>query len=291
MPPEAQAYYLPVLTFLNRANDAHTILPFENYMHSYVMGLDCDDFTIILPEIPSLVHLRGFIEDRIAESIITCTAYCMLLSNSLGAQARFFSLDEMLYKIASIQREINIQNRAAHLVEDLAVRAQVREQHKKGLVLDLGLAGQVFAIPELVYFLFQQVISNAFKASFGAYHLQRKEPDKPIAPGYEGMGMLEEPRVEISLARQDVSFVKVVVQDNGMGVPQNMLGRLIATTDEERLGCFSEIQVSNGSSTALFPFLVDLMGFEMFMQSEGIGRGFRTELLLPVDMNTRNSDR
>jgi signal transduction histidine kinase len=289
MPEEKRQYYFPVMLFLSRASNSHTILPFEKYFTTYLNELrfKANRGISVLDEMPFIggMHtLRGFVEERIAESIKTCEAYCTLLSNSLGSYHRFFSLSEMLTTISLVIREVSIHKTGGMLM-NLGSLGKIRDQHKKGLRLDLDPVGEILGIPPLAYFLIHQVISNAFKASFTAYTEQRLYGNSKLPAD---MPELPKPRVDISLTRVDSEFIRVMITDNGIGVPQGELGRLFGDPSQ-RLHTFIHFTPSNGSSTVLFPFMADLIGVDMAFTSDGIGKGLSAELLFPVDLAMRTS--
>jgi len=240
-----------------------------------------------MPYIGGISSMRGFIEGRIAESIKTCEAYCALLSNSLGSYTRFFSLEEMVTTIAVVQKEVSIHSIGGMFLRTKSM-SKVRDQHNSGVHLDLRPVGEVLGIPALAYFLIHQIVSNAFKASFRIAAHQQKYDSNSLPEGYANLPTIKKPRVDISLTRESTEFVKLIISDNGMGVPQGELGRLFGDPSQ-RLSVFTHIVASNRSSTALFPFMADLIGVDMTFTSDGVGKGFSAELLFPVDLAMRSA--
>ncbi|HIH22400.1 TPA: hypothetical protein HA238_01600 [Candidatus Micrarchaeota archaeon] len=304
MSPNSRAYYLPVLVFLSRASNSHSILPFMKYLGEYAADLSISERRNIQRENAS-PSFRGFIKERIAESLRICEAYRALMSNSLDSSMRFFSLGEILHSILNIQRQLSEYNRGEP------------ELHRKGVSFIPEPTGDIFGIPSLAYFLIHQVISNAFKATFVVRHAL-KQNGRTLSKEYSGMPELDDPRITVSLNSSSVDSVAIAVCDNGIGVPEGRLGELVAVNWEsvyfgtenmamlktiagvlgdaserrEYLRAFNAFTVSAGSSVSLFPFISDLLGVDMVLSSSGIGKGFRAEIVFPVDLalKTREQD-
>lgn len=292
MSQENRAYYLPVLIFLSRASNSHSILPFMKYLGEYAAALSVSERRKTQRWESTSPSFHGFIKERIAESLRICEAYRALMSNSLDSSMRFFSLGEILHSILTVQRQLSEYNRGES------------ELHRKGVSFIPEPTGDIFGISSLAYVLLHQVISNAFKATFGASEAQKCGILSKEYPE------LTDPRITVSINSSSVDSVTVVVCDNGIGVPEGRLGELVEVNWKsvysgtenmamlqsiagvsgdsfkygEYLRAFEAFTVSAGSSVSLFPFISDLLGVDMVLSSAGIGKGFSAEMVFPVDL-------
>jgi hypothetical protein len=300
MSEEARAYYQPVLIFIWRASDAHTVVPFLKYADMYYGHLDEPANGNYVRPFGTLDRLRGFAEERISDSIATCESYACLLSSSFDSFARVFDIGSLASEVFHAQRGVSQHNWPSPYPHGVTIRGGTKdwERHEKkydamshrwnkmhkDATLEIGQPGSVSAIKPLLHFLLSQIISNAFKASFGAAGLRISHKEKAngyLDEAYKEIELPAKPFVRMSIDRISAGEIGIVVEDNGIGIPAEKLEAVFSPG--EHYGTFFNIRVSNGNSTKILPFIADLTGITIEVSSE-LGKGTKFDLTIPTSM-------
>ncbi|MCX6769818.1 MAG: ATP-binding protein [Candidatus Micrarchaeota archaeon] len=277
MSKENKRYYSHVLTFLSRANDAHTIIPFDKHITAYITRLQTCEARLGGEPVPSnamepyfgtFAKMKGFVEARIVASIEICRGYIALLTNSMNSSIEAIDIGALIYSALNSQKdasrvrigtpgnkgedffkreiekkrrefeaagkdlggkdnlEWNTVNDVLEKRQDMIVKKEndkLRKLYNKNVEFDLSNPGVVYNILPLARFAIENVIQNLFKASFTAY----LDNVKFIGREYQNAA-IQKPKVKVSCTRKDAGTVVVRMEDNGIGITMERLGKVIA---------------------------------------------------------------
>ena len=331
MSKENKRYYSHVLTFLSRANDAHTIIPFDRHIMAYMVRLQTYEelgggpvpSNAMEPYFGTFAQMKGFVEARIAASIEICRGYIALLTNSMSSSIEAIDIGAVIYSALNSQKDASrsrietpgkkgydffegesnkkrLEMGAGgkdmegkdHLEWNRVIDAlwkrqgmiikkehdKLRKLYNKNVEFESSNPGVVYNILPLARFAIENVIQNLFKASSAAY----LDNVKFTGSEYQNAA-IQKPKVKVSCTRKDAGTVVVRMEDNGIGITMERLGKVIAGKDR---GVFKNyIMCSNSTTMRLLPFIADLTGMEITISSPGIGKGTVFEFGIPVDIS------
>ena len=287
MPAESRAYYGPLLKFLALSNDAHTGVPFVMDVVSYYNYCSTAEHAAALgkpyshddPVFDSPFEHKAFVEEKIMAAVRRCDAYKCLLSTGLDSQIELFNLGSLIGEVLTMERIEAMSYSVRNLSGPKQRLALTKDYFYAHAAQNIHPIGYPSNIKPLVHFLMENLVSNAFKASFGA--AARFDKIEQVYPQYSGC-ITREPHVEVKVFRKNDTEIAVVISDNGIGIPKEKLPALFDSDEKPRI--FKSFQYSNGSTTELIPFIADLTGISIRFTSN-VGQGTTVELTIPVSLH------
>lgn len=283
IPQGSRDYYKSVLIFVSRSSEPHSVAPFVDYLGHIRDVLEYRKLSGEIRHIApfaSLQEYKTFVSERVGDSIETCRSYLALLSNSLDSFVQGADINGMLGKIFSIQRTVAVIKSAT----------TDRGTGTDNIEYLCGQAGKSSFAPgdlpktenvgPILYWFFQQVISNAFKASLvlDSFSRARDLEFKHLGEEYASVSSLSDPMVKVTTNALSSGKALVSIEDNGIGIPRSLLPAIFSS--EIHHGVFYRCIPSNGSSTCIMPFVADLTGTEIEVRSE-VGRGTKFLIAVP----------
>ena len=302
LPDESRKELVPTLTFISRASDAHSILPFMTYMRNLGWWLRGSKYGYPQAFFEDISQFKQFISERIAQSREEKKSYSGLLSRGMDCVDGPFDIVSMVGNILHIQKKVaamRLPNHAHNLVSAahiaFANHCELPAGRARALYMTRLDKAEFFATQTIartlseVYdsrinvlappgkiecigrapfasFLFNQVISNSLKATFGAAEKQKMDGGNRnfMYKDYLDLPPID-PRITIRISKTQ-SHAIVSISDTGMGMSKEMLGRLFVEIGY--VAGFTNIKDGNHVSLSTFPHVADLADIEIHVESK-----------------------
>jgi len=277
---EMPDYYRLLKIFLSRASDAHTVLPYSLYLYDYANSLAINE-TDKWPYQSRSNHI-DFIGNRIAEAQSVCKAYLCLLSSSMDSKIEKIDPARMIREILNVQKKVYMIkgfNEFHYKKIDLGWL----EDTCSNFSLSAEKVPSIRNFAPLVYFIFEHIITNAMKATFLAATKQ-KNGNFNLKDFYNSGPAdwpVSKPGISVSLGNNPNGSITADFIDNGIGMPKETLARLFSP-NEAKTHFIRLMIYSNGSSLKLFPYIMDLTGISLHVESE-VGCGAKFTLTIPKE--------
>ena len=308
-------YYFPLMRFLFRASNAHSILPFSKYLKLQADNLDIGkEGNIFTRESPvTLSDYHDFISMRISEASDTCDSYITLLSQTLNKPIEKTDLNGLVGRALRIaRRRAQLQSMYCYLNEITRIQRQIRdknpgitwqeilvhsdlqeyekrvrkenvkifEQIETSTSMYNSFYGEIYSIPSLVFFYLVNTFGNHFKAAHQIYYKAKEDSS-------EYFQRFQEPRLDVKVELFNDEYVQVTSTDTGCGMNKGFLNHLF---DEKKPRYMkgviypSMFIVGNGSTLKTYPLICDMLHAIIEAKSQGPYKGAEFRLILPRDL-------
>jgi len=283
---EFSDYYSLLKIFISRASDAHTVLPYARYLTWY---RDLKDGDILLGKkfkwhgypFKDYGEMASFISRRIDESLSVCRAYLCLLSSTMDSGPRHIELGGLASEILAVQTKVYHDKCDGAMGSSKIANRQWIEEKLSGISFSSKFSGKIQGFEPLVYFLMEHIITNSLKATLLAAANQHAKKDFfRFSKTFAGVPVIAEPRISVEITDGGNGNVVATFTDNGLGIPKESLKNLFSP--DNFCSFFSSFIHSNGSSLKLFPYIMDLTGINLHVESE-VGQGTRFTLTIPKE--------
>ena len=311
-------YYKPMLLFLEKANDSHTIFPFLEYMMMYSHTSH--------PATVTRTYL-DFIGTRIEDSILTCKAYMSLLSRSTNSETAMINVQALVEKVLSMSEQramyrvlgqthdnsmltrytdkweleklkekgcsfkeflrtfVGVSNHpyAREIIDyEKEKFGEFKQKILRSSERDYKFSGAIYSYEPLSFFYLTNVLSNHFKASWeSTYFWNGPEPGEEHKPSV-GASIRNFRKPDGNF---DHEHIVIETYDNGVGMNEEQLKTLF-DEDAPRMG-YKYAMVGNSRTTRTFPFIVDLLRGALVVESkENVGTSFA--LVIPRDADVKS---
>ncbi len=270
-----QAYFKPLLSFLSRASNLHTLLPFVTYIFGF-------------PEVPfylSFGEHSDFITLRMGEAIATCKAYISLSSQTTADVEASVDLGALVTRAFTIAREKSVRrtiekrlrldafSEEDDIQRDTRLRSlfqQLKQKAQRTSTVTSQHHAAVYSYPDLLFFYLVNTFDNHFKAAEGKY----------------GEGKLRShSKVTVHIHPYGEYHVAVTSKDNGIGIPQTEMSALFDPDKEQPKG-YRGYERGNGRTLPIYPHICDLLRSALIVRSKGRKKGAEFTLLLPKDVQS-----
>jgi hypothetical protein len=314
MSPESRAYHAPILAYLSRASDAHSILPFRAYLHSLKMWLEGNGPLREKAFFNTLGDFEEFFAARVKHSIMGRKSASALLSSGMDCIDEPFDLVSIARENLGLHAKVaamTLPNSEMHMhsyrILKMANNCQLSGNKRvKRIDYLTGIfhqktkdcASRLFAefdrkiefsapkmpltcigMVPLVAFFVEQTIGNAFKASFGARETQKLHGNRYFMYNdYLHLAPIE-PGISIRIWKNN-THAFLSIHDSGIGMSKEMMNELFAKGGF--VAGFANIKDGNHGSLVTFPHIADLANVEIKVESE-IGAGTIFEFKIPLD--------
>ena len=305
---------MPVLNFLSRASDAHSIFPAAKYFGQLRDWLENGADSLSQTVFADIGDFKSFIAIRLSKTPRDAKAYSAILSRGMDCQDIPFEVVGMAREILDIGRRVSAismpnkkigESFLANLArmkncglegdarQEFVAKsnemyyAERREEVKRLFefydsrvkFISSEAALECLGREPFAYYLLDQAVSNSFKATFGASEKQKIVGNGQfIYDDYLNLPQIE-PSITIKVEKTAMHAV-VTVSDTGMGMSKEMVTRLFA--ENGHVCGFANIKDGNHASLNTFPYIADLSGIEIHVDS-AIGKGTTFVFYIPLD--------